>query len=69
MRNSMDKDQWVAMDIITAPMMMSKEDWTNLDWKGMRKIWLCLSSLVLLNFSEEATMKTLVEQVRGFVSV
>jgi hypothetical protein len=43
----------------TAPIGTSKYDWKNLDQKAKRKIRLCLSDLVLLNVSEEATTKDL----------
>ena len=54
-----DKDQWIAVDLGTKPMTMSDEDWKNLDRKAKKTIRLCVSDLVLLNVSGEATAKTL----------
>ena len=51
-----DKDQWIPVDPSTKPTAMSDEDWKKLDQKEKRKIRLCVSDLVLLNVSREATM-------------
>jgi hypothetical protein len=47
------------MDPDTATIGTSTYDWKKLDRKVKRKIQLCLSNLVLLNVSEEATAKEL----------
>ena len=54
-----DKDQWITVDPGTKPMAMSDEDWKKLDRKAKSTIWLCVSDLVFLNVSGEATTKTL----------
>ena len=54
-----DKDQWVEVYLSTKPMEMSDEYWKKLDQKAKSTIWLCVSDLVLLNVSGEATAKTL----------
>ena len=54
-----DKDQWIMIDPGTKPMAMSDEDWKKLDQKAKSTIRLCVSDLVLLNVSGEATGKTL----------
>ena len=54
-----DKDQWIVVDPSTKPTTMSDEDWVKLDWNEKITIWLCISNLVFLNVSGEATTKTL----------
>jgi len=54
-----DKDQWVAVDPSTKPMVMSDEEWKKLDWKEKSTIQLGVSDSVLLNVSREATTKAL----------
>jgi hypothetical protein len=54
-----DKDQWVVVEPGTKPTCVSIEDWMKLDRKEKSTIWLCLSDLVLLNVSREATTKVL----------
>jgi hypothetical protein len=54
-----DKDQWVMVDLGTTPTRTSLDDWKKLDRKVKSTIRLCLSDLVLLNVSEEATTKYL----------
>ena len=44
-----DKDQWIVVDPGTKPMKMSIEDTAKLDQKAKRRIWFCISDLVLLN--------------------
>jgi hypothetical protein len=56
---SVDKDQWIVVDLGIAPTRMSVEDWEKLDRKAKRTIWLCLLDLILLNVSGEATTKEL----------
>jgi hypothetical protein len=46
-----DKDQWIAVDLGTAPTGTSVDDWKKLDRKAKRTIQLCLSNSVLLNVS------------------
>ena len=58
-----DKDQWIAVDPGTKPMAMSDENWKKLDWKAKSTIRLCVSDLVLLNVSGEATTKNLWEKL------
>ena len=53
------KYQWIAVDPSTKPTAISDEDWKKLDWKAKSTIRLCVSDLVLLNGSGEATVKTL----------
>ena len=62
-----DKDQWIAIDLGTKPMEMSEEDWKKLDRKVKSTIWLCVSDLVFLNVSGEATVNTLWEIGRAHV--
>jgi hypothetical protein len=54
-----DKYQWIAVDLGTAPTGTSADDWKKLDQKAKSTIRLCLSNSVLLNVSEEATTKDL----------
>ena len=58
-----DKDQWIVVDPCTKPMAMSDEYQKKLDWKDKSTIWLCVSDLVLLNVSREATTKNLCEKL------
>ena len=58
-----DKDQWITVDLGTKPTTMSDEDWKKLDRKAKSTIWLCVSDLIFLNVSGEATMKTLWEKL------
>ena len=60
-----DKYQWITVDPGTKPMAMSDEDWKKLDQKAKSTIQLCVSDLVLLNVSGEATVKNLWEKL-GF---
>lgn len=55
----MDKDRWIAVDLVTKPTRVSDEEWKKLDQKAKRTISLCVSDSVLLNVSGEATMKAL----------
>ena len=59
----MDKDQWIAVDPGTKPTAMSDEYWKKLDRKAKSTIRLCVSDLVLLNVSGEATTKNLWEKI------
>jgi hypothetical protein len=54
-----DRDQWITVDPSTAPTRTLADDWKKLDRKAKSTIRLCLSDLVLLNVSEEATTKDL----------
>ena len=54
-----ERDQWITIDLGIAPTGTSTNDWKKLDQKAKRTIRLCLSDLVLLNVSEEATSKDL----------
>eukprot|EP00253_Pinus_taeda_P014200 PITA_14200 len=54
-----DKDQWITIDLSTKPMGMSDEEWKKLDQKEKGTIQLCVSYSILLNVSEEATVKSL----------
>ena len=54
-----DRDHWIVVDIGTTPTRTSTDDWKNMDWKAKSAIRLCLSNLVLLNVSKEATIKDL----------
>jgi hypothetical protein len=56
-----DRDQWITVDPGTAPRRTSADDWKKMDWKEKSTIRMCLSDLVLLNVSEEATTKDLWE--------
>ena len=53
------KDQWIEVDLGNKPMRVSDEEWKKLDRKAKSTIWLCVSDLVLLNVSGEATAKDL----------
>jgi hypothetical protein len=55
----LDKDQCIVVDLGIAPTGMSTKDWEKLDRKEKSTIRLCLSYLVLLNVSGEATNKDL----------
>jgi hypothetical protein len=46
-----DKDQWITVDLGTAPTITSTYDWKKLDQKAKITIRLCLSDSVLLNVS------------------
>jgi len=54
-----DKDQWIAVDPGTKPTGLTDEEWKKLDRKAKSTIRLCVSDLVLLNVSGEATAKGL----------
>eukprot|EP00253_Pinus_taeda_P023200 PITA_23200 len=54
-----DKDQWIAVDPGTKPTGVTDEEWKKLDRKAKSTIRLCVSDLVLLNVSGEATTKAL----------
>eukprot|EP00253_Pinus_taeda_P002925 PITA_02925 len=54
-----DKDQWIAVDPGTKPTGVIDEEWKKLDRKAKSTIKLCVSYLVLLNVSREATAKAL----------
>jgi hypothetical protein len=54
-----ERDQWIVVDLGTAPTRTPTYDWKNLDWKAKSTIRLCLSDSVLLNVSEEATTNDL----------
>jgi hypothetical protein len=58
-----ERDQWIMIDLGTAPIGTSTNDWKNLDHKAKSTIRLCLSNSVLLNVSEEATTKDLWEKL------
>jgi hypothetical protein len=51
------------IDPSTSPTGTSADDWKKLDRKAKSTIQLCLSDLVLLNVSEEATTKDLREKL------
>jgi hypothetical protein len=52
-----DRDQWIVVDPGTTHTGTSADDWKKTDQKAKSTIRLCLSDLVLLNVSEEATTK------------
>jgi len=54
-----DKDQWIMVDLGTKPSGVSDEEWKKLDRRAKSIIRLCVSDLVLLNVSREATTKAL----------
>eukprot|EP00253_Pinus_taeda_P026116 PITA_26116 len=54
-----DKDQWIAVDQGTKLTRVTDEEWKKLDRKARSTIQLCVSDLVLLNVSGEATTKAL----------
>jgi hypothetical protein len=54
-----DRDQWIAVDLGTAPTRTSTDDWKKMDQKAKITIRLCLSDSVLLNVLEEDTTKDL----------
>jgi hypothetical protein len=54
-----DKDQWIAVDLGTATIGTSIDDWKKLDQKAKSTIQLCLLDSVLLNVSEEDATKDL----------
>ena len=60
----MDKDQCIAVDRSTKPMGVSIEEWKKLDRKARSTIRLCVSDLVLLNVSGQATTKALWDKLR-----
>ena len=53
-----DRDQWIVVSE-NQPTGMKDEDWQKMDRKAKSSIRLCLSDLVLLNVSREATAKDL----------
>jgi hypothetical protein len=58
-----DRDQWIAVDLGMEPTGTSADDWKKMDQKAKSTIRLCLSDLVLLNVSKEATAKDLWEKL------
>jgi hypothetical protein len=58
-----DKYQWIAIDLGTAPTGTLVDDWKKLDWKAKNTIRLCRSDSILLNVLEEATTKDLWEKL------
>jgi hypothetical protein len=64
-----DKDQWIVVDLGTAPTRTSAEDWEKLDRKAKRKIWLCLLDSVLMNVLGEAKTKYLWNKLGTYISV
>ena len=54
-----DKDKWITVDPGTKPTGVTDEEWKKLDRKAKSTIQLCVSDLVLLNVSGEATTKSL----------
>jgi hypothetical protein len=58
-----DRDQWIVVDLGTAPIGTFVDDWKKLDRKAKSTIRLCLFDSVLLNVSEEATAKYLWEKL------
>ena len=52
-----DKDEWITVDLRTKPTGVSDEEWKKLDQKAKSTIRLCVSDLVLLNVSGEATVR------------
>jgi hypothetical protein len=54
-----DKDEWIDLDLGTAPTRMSTKDYAKLDQKEKSTIWLCLSYSILLKVSGVATTKKL----------
>ena len=54
-----DRDQWIMVDLGTAPTGTSVDDWKKLDQKAKSTIQLCLSNSVLLNVSGEYKTKDL----------
>ena len=54
-----DREQWVAVEPRSKPKSISDEYWMKLNRKGRSTIRLCLADLVLLNVSEEDTVKKL----------
>jgi hypothetical protein len=46
-----DIDQWIVVDLGTAPTRTSADDWKKTDQKEKSTIRLCLSDSVLLNVS------------------
>ena len=54
-----NKDQWIIVDLGTAPTIMSAEDQEKLDQKAKSTIQLCLSDSILFNVPGEATTKAL----------
>ena len=58
-----DKDQWITVDLGNKQMGVSDEEWKKLDQKAKSTIRLCVSDLVLLNVSGEATAKALWEKL------
>ena len=41
-----DRDQWIVIDLGTAPTGTSANDWKNMDWKEKSTMRLCLSNSV-----------------------
>eukprot|EP00253_Pinus_taeda_P032582 PITA_32582 len=58
-----DENQWIAVYPCTKPTRVSDEEWKKLDRKGKSTILLCVSDLVLLNVSREATTKALWDEL------
>jgi hypothetical protein len=54
-----DRDQWIMVDLGTAPTRTSVDDWKKLDQKSKSTIRVYLSDSVLLNVSEEVITKDL----------
>jgi hypothetical protein len=58
-----NRDHWIVVDPGTAPTGTSTDDWKKMHRKAKSTIPLCLSDLVLLNVSKEATSKDLWEKL------
>jgi len=52
-----NKDQWIMVDLGTKLTRVSNGEWKKLDRKEKSTIRFCVSDLVLLNVSREATVK------------
>eukprot|EP00253_Pinus_taeda_P029973 PITA_29973 len=61
-----DQHQWITVDPSTKPMGVSNEEWKKLDRKEKSAIRLCVSDLVFLNVSGEATAKALWNKLGTF---
>jgi hypothetical protein len=58
-----ERDQWIMVDLGTAPIGTSTDDWKKMDRKAKSTIRLCLSDLILLNVSKESITKDLWEKL------
>ena len=54
-----DQEQWITVDLGTAPSNLLKGDWGKIDWQARSMILLSLADLIFLNVSDEDIANTL----------